>query len=107
MNNWNSEDIIAMNKFIELANKNKRINGTEITELYNRVLNKNLKPTSCGSCINQRYKELKQSYTIFQEKLKEQEEKAKALEVLDELLTPTPEELEEITPKKGRKKKGD
>lgn len=108
MNNWNSEDIIAMNKFIDLANKNKRINGTEITELYNRVLNKNLKPTSCGSCINQRYKELKQSYTIFQEELKKQEEKAKALEVLDELLTPTPEELEEIiTPKKGRKKKGE
>ena len=39
--------------------------------------------------------------------LKEEEEKAKALEVLDELLTPTEDELEEITQKKGRKKKGE
>ena len=59
-----------------------------------------MKPTNCGSCISQRYKELKNAYDNFTKLLKEQEEKAKALEVLDELMTPTQEELEENNPKK-------
>lgn len=107
MSNWNSEDILMMKKFIEIVKRGSRISGTEITQLYNRVLNKNVNPTNCSSCISQRYKELKQSYDAFETLLKEQEEKAKALEVLDELMTPTEEELEEITQKKGKKKKGE
>ena len=66
-----------------------------------------MKQTNCSSCINQRYKELKTAYDNFMKLLREQEEKAKALEVLDELMTPTQEELEEITQKKGKKKKGE
>lgn len=103
---WNSEDIIMMQKFIQIASRGSRINGTEVTELYNRIFNKQLRPTNCGSCISQRYKELKISYNLFNEELKKQEEKAKALEVLDELLTPTENELNENNPKKkGRPKK--
>lgn len=103
---WNSEDIIMMQKFIQIANRGSRINGTEVTILYNRIFNKELKPTNCSSCISQRYRELKHSYELFQKELKEQEEKAKALEVLDELMTPTEEELNENNPKKkGRPKK--
>lgn len=103
---WNSEDIIMMQKFIQIANRGSRINGGEITELYNRIFNKELRPTNCGSCISQRYRELKISYNLFQEELKKQDEKAQALEVLDELLTPTEDELNENNPKKkGRPKK--
>lgn len=100
---WNSEDILMMQKFIEIVKRGSRISGGEITQLYNRVLNKNVNPTNCGSCINQRYKELKQSYDAFEALLKEQEEKARALEVLDEFMTPTQEEITQV--KKGRKKK--
>ena len=65
-----------------------------------------MRPTNCGSCISQRYKELKVAYDNFKKELVKQEEKAKALEVLDELMTPTQEELEENNPKKkGRPKK--
>ena len=103
MSNWNSEDILIMKKFIEIVKRGSRISGTEITQLYNRVLNKNVNPTNCSSCISQRYKELKQSYDAFETLLKEQEEKAKALEVLDELMTPTEEEITQV--KRGRKKK--
>lgn len=101
---WNSEDILMMQKFIEIVKKGARISGAEITQLYNRVLNKNVNPTNCGSCINQRYKELKQSYDAFEKLLQEQEEKARALEVLDEFMTPTQEEITQIK-KKGRHKK--
>lgn len=104
---FDSIDIIAMETFIQLVKRGSRISGTEITELYNKVFKKNLKPTNCGSCISQRYKELKVAYDKFTKLLREQEEKAKALEVLDKLMTPTPEELEEITQKKGKKKKGE
>ena len=103
MNNWDSVNIINFEIVINIAKQGKRVSGYDITEIYNSVFNKSLKPTNCSSCINQRYKELKQSYDKFVEELKAQEEKAKALEVLDELMTPTPEE---ITPKKkGRPKK--
>lgn len=104
---FDSIDIIAMETFIQLVKRGSRISGLEITELYNKVFKKNLRPTNCSSCINQRYKELKTAYDNFMKLLKEQEEKAKALEVLDELMTPTQEELEEITQKKGKKKKGE
>lgn len=104
---FDSIDILVMETFIQLVKRGSRISGTEITELYNKVFNKNLKPTNCSSCINQRYKELKNAYDNFMKLLREQEEKAKALEVLDELMTPTQEELEEITQKKGKKKKGE
>lgn len=104
---FDSIDILVMETFIQLVKRGSRISGTEITELYNKVFNKNLKPTNCSSCINQRYKELKTAYDNFMKLLKEEEEKAKALEVLDELMTPTQEELEEITQKKGKKKKGE
>ena len=104
---FDSIDILVMETFIQLVKRGSRISGTEITELYNKVFNKNLKPTNCSSCINQRYKELKTAYDNFMKLLKEEEEKAKALEVLDELMTPTQEELEEITQKKVKKKKGE
>ena len=103
---FDSIDIVNMETFIQLVKRGSRISGVEITELYNKVFKKNLKPTNCGSCISQRYKELKVAYDNFTKLLKEQEEKAKALEVLDELMTPTLEELEENNPKKkGRPKK--
>lgn len=103
---FDSIDIIAMETFIQLVKRGSRISGVEITELYNKVFGKNLRPTNCGSCISQRYKELKVAYDNFKKELVKQEEKAKALEVLDELMTPTQEELEENNPKKkGRPKK--
>lgn len=102
---FDSLDIVNMETFIQLAKRGSRINGTEITELYNKVFKRNLRPTNCSSCINQRYKELKTAYDNFQKLLREQEEKAKALEVLDEIMTPTQEEIVENNPKKGRPKK--
>lgn len=95
--NWNSENILAFQKMQELANKKYRLNGVEVTNLYNSVLNKKVTPTNCSSCINQRYQEIKKSYTNFQKQLAEQE----MIKALEETNT-TPKE---ITIKKQRKKK--
>lgn len=95
--NWNSENFLAFQKMQELANKKYRLNGVEVTNLYNSVLNKKVTPTNCSSCINQRYIELKKSYTNFQKQLAEQE----MIKAVEEVHT-TPKE---ITIKKARKKK--
>lgn len=95
--NWNSENILAFQKMQELANKKYRLNGVEVTNLYNSVLNKKVTPTNCSSCINQRYQELKKSYNNFQKQLAEQE----MIKAVEEVHT----EPKEITIKKTRKKK--
>lgn len=99
--NWDSENIIAFKKMQELANKKYRLNGVEVTNLYNSILNKKVSPTNCSSCINQRYQELKKSYNNFQKQLAEQE----IIKAVEEVNT-TPKEItikKEI--KKERKKK--
>ena len=97
--NWNSESIIAFQKMQELANKKYRLNGVEVTNLYNSVLNKKVLATNCSRCIKQRYQEIKKSYNNFQKQLAEQE-MVQAVEETN--TTPTPKE---ITIKKERKKK--
>ena len=52
--NWNKEDIELIEKFIDIKNKGYYCDGTQLTEVYNRVLEKNVKFTNCGSCLRQR-----------------------------------------------------
>lgn len=56
--NFTESDIKFVEKAIELKNKGFYIDGNQLTEVYNRVLNKRVNPTNCGSCIRQRISEL-------------------------------------------------
>lgn len=56
--NFTQEDIKFVEKAIELKKKNFYIDSTQLTEVYNRVLNKRVAPTNCGSCLRQRIAEL-------------------------------------------------
>lgn len=74
--NISKEDIILIEKFIDIRNKGFYCDGTQVTEVYNRVLNKSLNPTNCAQCIRQRINELEgalNSYKRHQEALKQQE----------------------------------
>lgn len=74
--NWTSDDIKMVEKFIELKTKGFYCDGAQLTEVYNRVLDKRVNPTNCGSCIRQRINELEDAlnrYKKSQEELKEQE----------------------------------
>ena len=67
-------------KFIEFAynlvNSAKFPSFTKVTEVYNRVYNKQLSSTSCAQCIRQRILELKNTLDKLNEEiLKEKEEK--------------------------------
>lgn len=64
MNNWSEEDKELFKRMISAVKKGYYLSGKEITNLYNRVLEKALKPTNCASCIRQRYNELRKWYDI-------------------------------------------
>lgn len=55
---WTDEDIKFVEKAIELKNKGYYIDSMQLTEHYNRILNKRVNTTSCGSCLRQRISEL-------------------------------------------------
>ena len=63
--NWNKEDIELVEKFIQIRNKGYYADGTQLTEVYNRVLDKRVNPTNCGSCIRQRINELEEALNSF------------------------------------------
>lgn len=72
----NNEDAEFIEFAYSLINSAKYPSFTKVTEVYNRVYNKQLSSTSCGSCIRQRILELKNTLDKLNEEiLKEKEEK--------------------------------
>lgn len=77
---WTSDDIKMVEKFIEIRNKGLYADGTQLTEVYNRVLEKRVAPTSCGSCLRARVTELEDALNRFKRQMeleKKQEETPK------------------------------
>lgn len=71
-----SEDAEFIEFAYSLINSAKYPSFTKVTEVYNRVYNKQLSSTSCGACIRQRVLELKNTLDKLNEEiLKEKEEK--------------------------------
>lgn len=71
-----SEDAEFIEFAFSLINSAKYPSFTKVTEVYNRVYNKQLSSTSCGSCIRQRILELKATLDrLNKEILQEKEEK--------------------------------
>lgn len=101
MANWNAENIEKFEKILAIVNGKKFVNGTDVTNLYNDVFNRNLRPTNCSSCINQRIKEIRTSYDQYQKDL----DKLNALIELDAVMMEDDDDEVKITTKKGRIKK--
>ena len=71
-----SEDAEFIEFAYSLINSAKYPSFTKVTEVYNRVYNKQLSSTSCGACIRQRILELKNTLDKLNEEiLKEKDEK--------------------------------
>lgn len=86
---WNKEDIEKVEKFIEIRNKGFYCDGAQLTEVYNRVLEKHVNVTNCGSCLRQRVNELAEAL----ERFKKLSEASKP----DEPITTPEEENKELT----------
>ena len=74
---WTDEDVKLVEKFIEIRNKGFYVDGGQLTQVYNRVLERNVQPTNCGSCLRQRVNELSDAL----ERFKRLSEAAKQVEV--------------------------
>lgn len=64
---WNSDDIKAVEKFIEIRNKGYYCDGGQLTAVYNRVLEKHVPTTNCGTCMRTRISELEVALNKFKQ----------------------------------------
>lgn len=71
---WTNEDVSMVEKFIEIKNKGYYCDGGQLTEVYNRVLEKSAPPTNCGSCMRARISELETALNQFKKTLEVKEE---------------------------------
>lgn len=72
--NWTDEDIKMVEKLIDIKNKGYYADGRQVTEYYNKLLNKHVTPTNCGSCIRQRVGELENALNHAKEVEKQRAE---------------------------------
>ena len=71
---WTSDDVKMVEKFIEIKNKGYYCDGGQLTEVYNRVLEKSVPPTNCGSCMRARISELETALNQLKKTLEVKEE---------------------------------
>ena len=71
---WNNEDVVLVEKFIDINNRGYYCDGGQLTEVYNRVLEKSAPPTNCGSCMRARISELETALNQFKKTLEVNEE---------------------------------
>lgn len=113
---FTEKDKEAVRKFIQIKNRGYFVNSNTLQEVYNRVLEKNLSPTNCSSCLRARVSELEKALRQWeQQEIKAQEalkeaEANNTQEPLKEADTEAVKEEKEngssSTPKtRGRKKK--
>ena len=91
--NWTDEDVKLVEKFIDIRNRGYYASGEQLTEVYNRVLNKRVNPTNCGACIRTRINELEEALNRFKRSLE-----------LEKKEEPVPVKEEENKPVKSKKK---
>ena len=77
---WTDEDVKLVEKFIEIRNKGYYCDGAQLTAVYNRVLQKNVNVTNCGSCLRQRVNELTDALDRFKSQPEVEKKKEEAQE---------------------------
>lgn len=97
--NWTNDDIKLVEKFIDIKNKGYYADGAQLTEVYNRVLDKRVSPTNCGSCIRGRINELEEALNHFKRMSEKASESVSEVKVED-----TPQEENKAVRKAGKKK---
>ena len=71
---FTDEDVKLIEKFIEIRNRGYYADSAQLNDVYNRVLEKNVPPTDCGSCMRARISELETALNQFKKTLEVKEE---------------------------------
>lgn len=79
--NISKEDRELIRKFEQIMNKGHYVQSQQLTDAYNRILDKHVHNTTCGSCLRQRTKELIDTLNnVERREAREQEAAKKAIE---------------------------
>lgn len=97
---WTNDDVTMVEKFIEIKNKGYYCDGGQLTEVYNRVLEKNVPTTNCGSCMRARISELERALNQFKKQME-----LSGMTSTEQLVNEIKAVEDEVKPKKGRPKK--
>lgn len=97
--NFTEKDKELVRKFINIKKRGLYVESTQLTEAYNRILDKNVRNTTCGSCMRARIAELETALN----KWDADEAKLKAHEQAKEEIK---EETENADNRKSPKAKG-
>lgn len=73
---WKQEDIDKVRKFIDIRNRGHYVETHELTDVYNRVLEKRVTNTTCGSCLRQRVNELERALKQYEIELAKEKQEA-------------------------------
>ena len=71
---FTDEDVKLIEKFIDIRNRGYYADSAQLNDVYNRVLEKNVAPTSCGSCMRARISELETALSQYKKTLEVNEE---------------------------------
>ena len=101
-----SEDAEFIDFAYKLINSAKFPSFTKVTEVYNRVYNKQLSSTSCAQCIRQRVLELKATLDRINMEILKEKEDDKVND--DKVATDKKDDKvnDETKSRRGRKKQG-
>lgn len=91
-----SEDIAWVEKLIEIKNRGGLADGRIVTNLYNKLLQKNERPTSCGSCIRGRVQQLENWYNNYKKQLEVEENNRSEVTEMPSEEEKTPEVINNI-----------
>lgn len=78
--NFTERDKELVRKFISIKKRGLYVDSMQLTEAYNRILDKNVRNTTCGSCMRARIAELESALNKWEAdeaKLKAKEEEIK------------------------------
>ena len=98
-----NEDIEQIKKFKELRDKGYYVVGQDVTNLYNKVFEKNIENSNCSSCIRRRIGEL----IIAMETFVKQTQLNKPSENNEEKISEENGDKQKPQKAKGRKKKSE
>lgn len=103
MNTIHPDDIAHIKHLVERKNKGLLVNSQEVTDLYNKILEKSVSNTTCSSCVRRRIQELQDHLEKY-----EKECLTKLIdtieEVFEEVKDDDKDEIREQKNKRGRKR---
>lgn len=100
------ENRSIIRKFENIMRRGLYASGDQVTQIYNSVLDKNVRPTNCGSCIRSRITELVNALNkVEANEAKEAASKAADTNERGEKGETESVPLESIKKKRGRPKK--